>query len=273
MIQKETLEEYLRKGISIRKIANIENVSKSTISYYIKKYNLISLQKYKKSNLSIEDKKYFNKIDTKEKAYIAGWLLGDGYINKNNDIELTLALIDDVIISNIADLLPWNVTIERDNTFDKKARRFPRIRLRFNNRSAGKDLVKHFGGRLSNDKHVPRLARHLEVYLLAGFFDADGSVTWGYRKDRNRLWHKVSFTASLSILTGVQKILLKYNISTIIRPKGKEKVYIIEFASRKDILKFYEILPTDVIRLQRKISKFNALIRAIELNPPASRIG
>ena len=97
--------------------------------------------------------------------------------------------------------------------------------------------------------------------MIRGIFDADGCITWGYRKDRNRIWHKVSFTSSLGILTSVQKVLYKIGISTIVRPKANEDCYVLEFTNKKDILKFYNYLYADdsFIPLKRKFDNYNAL--------------
>ncbi|HNJ58657.1 MAG TPA: hypothetical protein PLH33_06425, partial [Chitinophagaceae bacterium] len=42
-------------------------------------------------------------------------------------------------------------------------------------------------------------------------------------------------------LEGVQKILSKSNISTIIRPKSNEDCYLIEFSNELDIYNFYKM--------------------------------
>ena len=72
-----------------------------------------------------------------------------------------------------------------------------------------------------------------------GFFDADGCITWGIRKDRNKIWQKISFTSQLHLLEGIQKML--YNnigISSTIKPKSNEDCYIIQFSNKEDVLKF-----------------------------------
>lgn len=210
------------------------------------------------------DKDFFNKIDTKEKAYIAGFLIGDGSISKNYDVDLALCLNDKQVLYDISKIIPWKLNVVEDKTLNKKSRRFPRARLCFRSRSMGKHLVKHFGDRLASMRRTPRIPLEMEPYFVSGFFDADGCITWGYRKDRNRLWHKVSFTAADTILIGIQNILLKNSISTIIRPKKNENVYLIEFANKKDILKFYEYLPNKSIRLKRKVLKFDKLVNEIK---------
>jgi hypothetical protein len=105
---------------------------------------------------------------------------------------------------------------------------------------------------LKTERRIPIIKEELEPYFILGVFDADGCITWGKRKDRDRLWQKVTFTSSLSILEGVQKVLLKQTISTILRPKSNEDCYIIEFCNEHDVYKFYKWLPKDSFSLVRK---------------------
>lgn len=263
-MNKEVLESHLKNNLSYRDVASIEKCSPKKVEYWVNKYNIKFLAKYNKEYQKEVDHDFFNKIDTKEKAYIIGFILGDGFISKKGDVSLGVAFKDRKLIYDIEKYIPWSCHINEDMTFDKKTRRFPRVRMTLRNRSLGKDLVKHFGNRLATMRHTPIIPKHYEKYLLAGFFDADGCVTWGKRKDRNRIWHKISFTASDTILIGIQKILIRYDISTIIRPKKGENVSLIEFASKKDIIKFSDLLPTNGIRLKRKVIKLQELINVIK---------
>lgn len=260
-MEKNELCLLLEDGLSYREISKKYNCSPKKVEYWVNKHNLKFKSKFNKEYQNNVDHNLFNKIDTKEKAYICGFILGDGEINNNYDVHLGVALNDKEIIENISDYIPWEIKISIDKTFNKKNRRFPRARMCIRSRKIGKDLIKHFSDRLASKRRVPIVSKKFEKYLIAGFFDADGCITWGYRKDRNRLWHKVSFTASDSILTGIQKILYKNEISTIIRPKKNENVYLIEFSNKEDIIKFHKYLPVNGIRLKRKVDKYNQLIK------------
>ena len=263
-MKKEQLSIQLREGLSYMKIALIEGVSPKKVEYWVNKFNIKYLSKFNREYMKDVDPLFFNKLDTKEKSYIVGFILGDGYISEKLDVSLGLAIKDRKLIEDIDKYIPWECKINYDMTFNKKTRRFPRVRYGFRSRKMGQHLLKMYGKRLASERHTPIVPKHYQKYLIAGFFDADGCVTWGYRKDRGRLWHKISFTASESILIGVQKILLRYDISSIIRPKKDENVSIIEFSNKKDIKKFYNLLPQDGIRLDRKLEKLNKLI--VEIN-------
>ena len=104
--------------------------------------------------------------------------------------------------------------------------------------------------------------------MLLGFFDADGSISYGIRKDRNRFWQQVRFTSQLKLLEGIQQMLYKnIGISSIIRPKKGEDCYVISFGSKEDVLKFINYIypkDDDFIILQRKYLKANAVRLELE---------
>lgn len=248
-ITKNQLENFLKEGKTTREIGKLFNVCNTVISSHIRKYNLTGLYKYPKYlPYNMES------IETKEAAYVLGFILADAAINKEM-VEVSVAVKDVELAAFIASVL--NVTYRTDDTLIKETRRFPRVRIV----RKIKGINKFIGKALKKDRNVPIIRKDLEVYLLRGIFDADGCVTWGYRKDRNRIWHKVSFTSSLNILNSVQKILYKIGITTIVRPKSKGNCFVLEFGNKKDILAFYSYLYKDdcFIPLKRKFDNFNAL--------------
>ncbi len=263
-MNREYLEKCLNKGMSTRQIEKDCGLNHRTISYWISKYGLNDKSKYRKY-----DNYKFEKIDTKEKAYILGFLLADSAIDEKNSVEISVTLNDKEVVEYISNILQCNIIY--DHTIDKKARRFPRAR--FNKRIM--DILKFTGGRLKVDRHYPRVRDDLERYLIQGVFDADGCLTFGRRKDKNRLWHKVSFTSQLKILEGVQQYLIKkLNISTTLRPKGKEKCYVLEFANLIDVITFLNhIYPNDsFVVLKRKYLKYKALRLELEENGEGKQV-
>lgn len=260
-MEQKFLEECLQNRMSTRDIEKICDKDHRTISYWINKYNLNKMSQYNKS----ENYK-FEKIDSKEKAYALGFILADAAINQTN-IELSVALKDKEVVDYISNVVNGNVHCSY--IYDKKTRRFPRARLI----KRIIDITKFTGGYAKADRHFPRIREDLEKYLIQGLFDADGCLTWGIRKDKNRLWQKISFTSQLKILEGVQKYLInKLQISTILRPKVNENCYILEFSSLKDVLHFCNHIYSDenFIILKRKYLKYKALRLELEENGESS---
>lgn len=255
-MDKIMLETYLKQGLSTRKIAPLVGKGKSTVSYWIHKHGLQDLQKYKKPEYS--NIHYFQKIENPKQAYILGFILGDGCI-QNNGLIISIALADKEINEFIQSELGCN--IQDSHKIDKAKRIFPSSNISIGNSTLVDDIKMLAGGTGKDDRHVPIIKQELERYVLLGFFDAEGCVTWGRRKDRNRIWQKISFTSSYNLLLGIQKILLKNGISTAIRPKANEKCFVMEFAAKDTVLKFLDLIyPNDeFIILNRKYKKAQAL--------------
>lgn len=193
-------------------------------------------------------------IDSKELAYMIGFICADGGINNRNIVEFGVKLEDKEILDFLSKLLLTEVNI--DNTFNRETRRFPRAR--FSRKIL--DILRYVKSPLKNDRILPIISPELEKYLVLGFFDADGCITWGRRKDRNRIWQKVSFTSSYKMLCILQRILYKLHISTSIKPKKNENTFVLEFSSKEDVLKFGNWLYEDsFIVLKRKFNNFYAL--------------
>ena len=229
------------------------NIKRSAISYWINKHGLKDYMKYRKPEYN---ENYFSVIDTKEKAYILGYTLADGYIN-NSNLEYGCALEDKEILDFISSEIGGQV--RTDLYLNKKAKRFPRARISIGNKKIVADI-----NRLCNskeDKTFPRIRKDLQRYMLLGFFDGDGCLTIGKRKDRGRIWHKVNFTGSYKLLLAIQKLLEKNGVVSGLYPKADENCFVLEMSSKNAVLRILKAMYVDgsFVVLKRKYRKYNAL--------------
>lgn len=256
-MDKETLKKYLEEGLSNKQIAKITNKGKSTVGYWVNKYGLNEYLKYNKPEYS--DINYFSKIDTREKAYILGMLLGDSCLT-DDSMTISLSLKDTEILEFIKSEI--NCNIRNSYILDKKRKIFPNTTISIGNKTIINDLKKLFGGNLKESRHIPIIPQKFERYLLQGFFDAEGCVTWGKRKDRDKVWQKISFTSQYRMLEGIQNILYKNGIPAKLKPKSdNSNCFVIEFSNKKSVLEFLDIIypNDDFIVLKRKYEKAQAL--------------
>ena len=196
-----------------------------------------------------------NKINSKELAYVIGFISADASIDKINRVEISTSIKDKSIIEFISKIIDSNISV--DETYIQEKKIFPRYRT---SRKIT-DILKFVGNRKKEFRNIPIISNEFTKYLVLGFFDGDGCITWGRRKDRNRIWQNISFTSSYFLLESIQKILLKIGISSSIKPTGTEKCFVLKISSKKDVLKFCEWIYSDedFIILKRKFDVFRAL--------------
>lgn len=255
-MKKQELLNILKenKGITIRELCEKYSLSYKATRKMIKVYNYsdyITKTDWITKSSSIN----LNKIDTKELAYIIGFIAGDGHIDLKNQVSISIKLSDKVIADFFKKTLGGEVSV--NNIIYRKKRQFTNASIS----KVIKDIKKFYGGRLKENRTLPHINENLEKYLLLGFFDAEGCITWGRRKDRNRIWQKVSFTSKYDLLISAQKILNKIGITTAIKPKKGENCFVLEFSNKKDVLNFCNWLYSDpeFIILKRKFNNYNAL--------------
>lgn len=200
-----------------------------------------------------------------KQAYCLGFLLGDSSITKTGRLSMVIAIQDKSVVYFMKTVYT-NALIKESYIKDVKRKIFPNIKISINKIDFPEALML-FGGLLKEERHIPILKKDLDLALLNGFFDAEGCITWGYRKDRDRLWQKVSFSSQYKMLIGIQKILIKNNISSIIKPVKDSKHFIIEFSNEEDVYKLYKILYSNnnFFYLNRKKENFETWIKALKI--------
>lgn len=123
---------------------------------------------------------YFNQIDTEEKAYFLGFLLGDGYHN-----EKAFSTVIEVHNKDIDILLKFKIALECDKPLVIRKNRDSSI-LSINSKILSSDLKqlgfiqnKSFELSLPVDKIPTNLLRH----FCRGLYDADGSFSLNLKKN------------------------------------------------------------------------------------------
>ncbi len=256
-ISKEDMKKELAKGKTLRQIGREYDISKSMVQYIAKKYGVESNWS-KRVNIRRADDR-FDRIACKETAYIVGFLLGDGHIVSDNDyIDVVQCIKDRYVIEWMAKYL--GVTPQYDYTYNEKARRFPRVKLKCHINY----ISKYLGHGLKSERHYPIVPCEFEPYLLRGLFDADGCICGGTRRDRSRFWWRYAIMHYSRCLEGVQKFL--YNrlaISSIVKSRGRtvNDCYVLEINNVDMVQKVMDFMYQDkeFMPFTRKYDKYIAL--------------
>lgn len=135
----------------------------------------------------------FSQIDTKEKAYLLGWIISDGHNRLNQSgFTITIKEEDRSTLSLLKNIVDPNLTLKRTSNH--------MVSLTVNSKTISKDLEK-LGvpiGKKSNIVSLPTITKDLQFDLIRGIFDGDGTIT--NPENSKRLYLTAKITSSSKIL-------------------------------------------------------------------------
>lgn len=199
----------------------------------------------------------FDKIESKEQAYLIGYLAGDGGYNPPTHKRLArlyVSSIDKSVIYGFQSLFCPDNEINSKNPVNNSTG----YSIKTNNLSYTLNFSSKFSecfnkfGLLSKkqDRRLVNIPHKFMRHYLLGLFDADGHISFGHRKDRNRLWANFGITGqSLDIFGKIQNYISDdLNISSSVKPRKDENCYDLKFSKIDSVIKLldwlYEDTPT-----------------------------
>lgn len=250
----DILEYALKKckddGTSIASVARELNINDETLAKDLfQKYNYKSIHDGKKYC----DSNYFEKINTKEKAYWLGFFSADGYVNQDTrSIEFCLKDEEAVVL--------FKKALKSKHKISCKNGKYYRISIK--DKKMSQDLLSL---NLDNNKTynysipVDKIPEKLMSHFLRGYFDGDA-----YIGISNQNKFVISVTeASNKVMIDIQKILKKeLDIDFNIR-YNKRNLYVFSITGKK-AQKISEYIYKDSnkeIRLERKYKKYKEYCR------------
>ena len=201
------------------------------------------------------NEKFFDVIDTEEKAYWLGFLYADGCIaNDTHYMSLVLS------ISDKEHLIEFNKHIK--STYPIKIEREKYVKLKISN--------KHIGNSLINKGCIPKKSLILEFpnlsqvpkflirHFIRGYFDGDGYVSKNYYNA------KLSIVSTKAFCESVQTILHEdVGINASIYTCHKNELTTtrtLQISGRNQIRKFLDYIYNDAnLYLQRKYDIYQSL--------------
>lgn len=203
----------------------------------------------------------FSKIRDNFDAYFLGYLFCDGAYHKpthkrNHRIAVSSTNIE-IIDAFIEHFQPSsNIQVREPNSN-------PNLgivgKMRYKNlilSSKFSEHLKEFGVMcLKKERVYQNVPKKFFIPFLLGCFDADGSISWGARKDRNRLWADFKIThASLKFLNKLQKQLYDdFKISSFVTVKSeREECFVLRFSDRNEVARMFYILYSDLPPIYNK---------------------
>lgn len=211
-------------------------------------------------------------IDTQEKAYLLGFLYGDGTISTFTEktgrirylTKISISTDDKDLILQLKKCFPFfNLGKFDYSKYNKNSGK--QISLAKSSKELYNDLLlngvyprKSYENK--NKLRLPNINDSLISHFIRGFFDADGSV---YIRAKRKNLISIEFCCvSLEFLININSYLKSININSwnIItkQPKGRGKqiYYILSFIKTSEILKLINFMYKDAnIKLERKADK------------------
>lgn len=162
----------------------------------------------------------FNKIVSSEEAYLIGYLLGDGSYNASTSkrsARLSISSIDNNIITNICNYFTPDTSISSLVPINKTRNiKTDKLSYRFTFPSKFKDTFNKFGILFKKDtRNYFNIPKEYMNSMLLGLVDADGFISFGKRKDRNRLWGNITITHQNGNMLSKLQTYLADNLNVI----------------------------------------------------------
>lgn len=233
---KDIIQKYL-KGLSTIKIGNDYNINNKTIGRLLKNNNIkVSNRKH------FYNEKYFDKINTSDKAYWLGFILADGYVNeKKYFMRIKLQECDKYHLykfikcingdKNMIHFEYHNITGNKEYYVEVNGKYFINSLIKLNIRQAKSS---------GKEKLSPIPKRYIKDYIR-GIWDGDGHI-------ENK---KLDLISSIEVLSFVQEYLCKKcnsNINKICDHCNTYRIYVCK--NRINVLK--HLYYTNCLSLDRK---------------------
>lgn len=204
-LKQEIIKYYLSQPMTMKQVEDKYELSHPTITKILK-----DVPKYSKAKLNNPNanERFFENIDSEEKAYFLGLLISDGNVFKDNtgrqaSISITLDLNDEYILQKFKEVLNINTSISKDG------RGCGQIAIRSNLMA---DDLKQYGvvPRKSYTTYLPKINDIYMSHLIRGILDGDGSILAkpSPKQDgHNRYLHSISFCGSHQLMEDIAEYL------------------------------------------------------------------
>ena len=166
---------------------------------------------------------YFENIDSADKAYWLGFIMADGWITDTEDkVGITLSIKDLGHLEKFKNSISASAPI---NTYTQTAgyaagKEYCRIVL--TSKKLKNDLINH--GVVVQKTNVLKFPKHVDekyyIDIIRGYFDGDGSITYGSIQKCGDLNFNIKITGTHNVVSAIQSIL---NVKSVVHQRHKDR--------------------------------------------------
>lgn len=260
----DVVEKYKTGKYTQEKLANEYNVSPSSIRGILKRRNipLRAMSEIKRKYPLNE--RYFQKIDTAEKAYFLGFLYADGS-NCKKCVSVQLNDIDEHILRSFADALGSNMPIFRRTGTPYVGFSFASVAMVNDLNILGCVPQKSLILKFPTEEQVPLC---FMSHFIRGYFDGDGCIYYN-PNTKYGLSTSFSFVSTLEFCKGARDAIESALGITLFIKKSKHcnnsNTYVLHTGNQINICKIYNWLYLDTdLYLIRKYNNFTFISKELQ---------
>lgn len=203
------------------------------------------------------NKKFFDVIDSEEKAYWLGFLFADGHITKKKNLIIDLSSKDKDHLVKLSKSLYGKDFVK---IYSRKNKEFAKLEV--NSVVLSNSLINH--GCINNKTFLIRfpfqLDQILQFHFLRGYFDGDGSII------KSKVANNAKITSNNDFIMDLKFIFDQYELVSYI-DKNSDKISTIKIYGNNSVLKLYYLLyDNSSVFLERKYNKFIEIKNIIDEN-------
>lgn len=262
--ENEIIRIY-QTGLTKLKVANIMGITQNSVNNILNRRN-IAKRDNRKYYCNFD---FFEKIDSEEKAYWLGFIVGDGNIHKNV-LHIGVHVDDYDFLCLFNKAIGGNHPVVK-KTYTSKGKPSQIARIDVVSRKMMTDLfdkgvIPNKTGRMDMNLTLSKVPKKLQKHFIRGFFDADGSFSLVERND------KMTFKLGgkgIGFLDPVQKIIVEeanLSLNKLYGAKQCKDFYTLAWGGTNHLYKIYLYFYKDTnVCLDRKKTKLEGYLSRREI--------
>ena len=252
----QTELDIYNKNESIHEVAEYFNIPYGTAWNRLRKQGRVSKKK-KPVYSNTLNKDFFTIIDNEAKAYFAGLIKADGYIDQSrNRLALRLQETDDLLLKRFCDAV--NLPIKRINYLKRtkdshyySEGRKDCAEVAITNRRFTSNIMD-----VKSESFLGKIPDYLALPFIRGYFDGDGCINY---KNINKQQYQMNIMGNPSDDHMLQYIL-KYFPNLNLYTDKRSDLPLLASQNKDTIIDFASVYKNALVYLPRKKEKFDLIL-------------